>query len=405
MTELAALYRDEHARVLASVLARVSDWALAEEAVQDAFVAAAEQWRDATPVNPRAWLIRVASNKAIDRMRRRSRFPEVELVELEADARVHDIRDERLRLICTCCHPAIAPEARVALTLRAVAGLATDEIARLFVTEPAAMAQRLVRTQRKIRDARIPYAVPDRDKLGERIAAVLAVIYLVFTEGHAPTAGDAPVRGELCDEAIRLGRLVVELVPDEPEARSLLALMLFHDARRASRVVDGELVLLDEQDRARWDAAKIGEAHALLDGALAARAHGPYALQASIAALHARAASPADTDWPQIVEIYELLAIEQPTAIVELNRAVAVAMARGPEAGLAALDRLRFALDGDHLFHAARGDLYLRLDRRDDAARAFRAAIARAGHPAEKRLLERRLALARGPVRDDDSAR
>jgi RNA polymerase sigma-70 factor (ECF subfamily) len=399
MTDLAALYRDEHARVLASVLARVSDWALAEEAVQDAFVAAAEQWPEATPVNPRAWLIRVATNKAVDRLRRRARFPEVELADLEeAPAADHEIRDERLRLIFTCCHPAIAPEAQVALTLRAVAGLATDEIARLFVSEPAAMAQRLVRTQRKIRDARIPYAVPDRDKLGDRVAAVLAVIYLVFTEGYGP------VRGELCDEAIRLGRLFVELV-DEPEARALLALMLFHDARRAARVVDGELVLLDEQDRTRWDRAMIAEAHALLDGALAAGAHGPYALQAAIAALHARAASPGQTDWAQIVEIYELLAELQPTAIVELNRAVAVAMARGPGAGLDALDRLRFALDGDHLYHAARGDLYLRLGRRDDAARAFRVALARVVHPAEKRLLERRLALARGAAPDDDSAR
>jgi RNA polymerase sigma-70 factor (ECF subfamily) len=398
MTDLAALYRDEHARVLASVLARVSDWALAEEAVQDAFVAAAEQWPEATPVNPRAWLIRVASNKAIDRMRRRTRFPELELGDHEeARAADHEIRDERLRLIFTCCHPAIAPEARVALTLRAVAGLATEEIARLFVTEPAAMAQRLVRTQRKIRDARIPYAVPDRDKLGERVAAVLAVIYLVFTDGYAR------VSSELCDEAIRLGRLFVELVPDDPEARALLALMLFHDARRASRVIDGELVRLDDQDRTRWDAAQIAEARGLLDRALAAGAHGPYALQASIAALHARAASPADTDWAQIVEIYDLLAIEQPTAIVELNRAVAVGMARGPQAGLDALDRLRFALDGDHLYHAARGDTYLRLGRHDDAARAFRAAIARAVDPAEKRLLERRLALACGPARDDDS--
>jgi RNA polymerase sigma-70 factor (ECF subfamily) len=386
MTDLAALYRSEHARVLASVLARITDFPLAEESVQDAFAAAAEQWHDAPPPNPRAWLIRVASNKAIDRVRRRARFPELEAPDHampDADA---DLHDDRLRLIFTCCHPALAPDAQVALTLRTVAGLATDAIARLFCVEPDAIAQRLVRVQRKIRDAKIPYAVPDRDKLPARLAAALAVIYLVFTEGYAPTTGDAPIRPELCDEAIRLARLVVELMPGEPEAAALLALMLFHDARRDARFVDGELVRLEDQDRTRW--RRDHDGFALLDAALAAGAHGRYALEASIAALHA---SDGATDWPQIVAIYDLLVALEPTRVVELNRAIAVAMADGPTAGLAALDRLKFALADDHLYHAARADLLARLDRSADAARAYRAALRLALRPAERRFLERRL--------------
>jgi len=384
MSELAALYRAEHGRVLAALLARTRDFPLAEEAVHDAFAAAAEQWRDgAIPPNPRAWLVRVATNKLIDRVRRRARFPEVEMVDEPAPDDDRDVGDDRLRLIFTCCHPALAPEAQVALTLRTVAGLTTDEIAALFLAEPAAMAQRLVRTQKKIRDARIPYSVPAPDKLAERLTAVLAVVYLVFTEGYAN------LRDELCDEAVRLGHLVCELLPTEPEARALLALMQLQHARRAARVVDGELVLLADQDRARWDHPLLADGLAALDAALAAGAHGPYALQAAIAGLHAQ---PPPTDWAQIVELYDDLLVAQPSPLVELNRAIALAFARGPAAGLAALDRLRFALPEDHLYHAARADLLARLGRRDDAARAYRAALARVTQPAERRLLERRLA-------------
>jgi RNA polymerase sigma-70 factor (ECF subfamily) len=395
---LGTLYREEHARVLSCVLARVGDFPLAEDAVQDAFAAAAEQWGASPPPNPRAWLIRVASNKALDRLRRRTKFQEVEADALarmevqpmpELDA---EIADERLRLIFTCCHPALSPDAQVALTLRTVAGLTTEEIARLFFTEPKAMAQRLVRTQRKIRDARIPYVVPRPETLTERLAAALAVVYLVFTEGYAATSGDSPVRTELCDEAIRLGRLIGGLLPEEPEASALLALMLLHDARRAARFADGELVLLEQQDRARWDRARIAEALTILDAALRAGANGPYALQAAIAGLHARALHAADTDWRQILALYDMLLIVQPTAVVELNRAVAVAMAIGAEAGLKSLDALRFKLDDNHLFHAARADLLLRLGREGEAARAYRAALRHVVHAAERRFLERRLA-------------
>jgi RNA polymerase sigma-70 factor, ECF subfamily len=395
---LGALYRAEHARVLSSVLARVGDFPLAEESVQDAFAAAAGQWRDAPPPNPRAWLIRVAANKALDRLRRRARFPEVgadALARMEAQPmprRDAEIEDERLRLIFTCCHPALAPDAQVALTLRTVAGLTTEEIARLFFAEPTTIAQRLVRTQRKIRDARIPYIVPEPAALAERLATALAVVYLVFTEGYAATSGDALVRPELCDEAIRLGRLIVELLPGEPAAPALLALMLLHDARRAARLDGGELVLLEAQDRSRWDRAQIVEGLALLDAALQAGATGPYALQAAIAGLHARAPAAADTDWRQILALYDMLLVVQPTPLVELNRAVALAMAVGAKAGLTALDALRFKLADNHLLHAARADLLLRLDRAEEAARAYRAALRHVAHPAEKRFLERRLA-------------
>jgi len=384
VTPLEALYREEHGRVLAALLARVRDLPLVEEVVQEAFAAAAEQWGDAVPRNPRAWLLRVAHNKAIDRMRRRAKFPEVDVADSlasapEVDA---DVGDDRLRLMFTCCHPALAADAQVALTLRTVAGLTTEEIAALFLVEPAAMAQRLVRVQKKIRDARIPYSVPPPEKLPERLTAVLAVVYLIFTEGYAG------LRGELCGEAIRLARLVCELMPGEPEAHALLALVLLQDARRDARLVDGDLVLLDEQDRTRWDLAMIADGLGVLDDALAAGAHGPYALQAAIAGLHARP----PTDWPQIVALYDHLLALAPSALVELNRAVAVAMASGPAAGLAALDRLRFALGEDHLYHAARADLLRRLGRLDEAVRAYRAALARVVQPAERRFLERRLA-------------
>lgn len=401
MIELGALYRGEHARVLAAVLARVRDYALAEDAVAEAFAAAAE-WR-APPPNPRAWLVRVAVNRCIDQLRARARREHVPLdavvdavvaaaepaPEPVPDAADDDaIADDRLRLIFLCCHPALGADARVALTLRTVAGLATDEIARLFATEPGAMAQRLVRARTKIRDARIPYALPRPDQLAERVDAVLSVLYLVFTEGYAATAGDALVRPALCDEAIRLARLVAALMPADAEAVALLALMLVLDARRDARVAGGELVRLEDQDRSRWDRARLAEGIALLDAALAAGARGPYAIQASIAALHARD----HTDWAQIVELYDLLAAAQPTPQVELNRAIAIAMARGPDVGLAALDRLKFALADHHLFHAARADVLARLGRDADAARALRRALELVTHPVERRWLARRLA-------------
>lgn len=388
--QLGALYRESHGRVLGAVLARVRDFPLAEECVQEAFARAAE-WGEAPP-NPVAWLCRVATNLAIDQLRRRARFPEVAadlLVDEEAPAMPGEdaeIGDERLRLLFTCCHPALAPEAQVQLTLRAVAGLGSGEIARLFLVAPEAVAQRLVRAQRKIADARIPFAVPAAEALPERLASALAVVYLVFTDGHAAAAGPR------CDEAIRLARLIVELLPGEAEARALLALLLCTDARRPARVAGGEAVRLEEQDRAQWDRAKIDEGLALLDRALAAGAAGPYALQAAIAALHARAARAEDTDWPQIAAIYDLLVGLQPTPQVELARAVAVAMARGADAGLGELDRLRFALGEDHLYHAARADLLARLGKRSEAARAYRAALARVDSEPERRFLARRLA-------------
>jgi RNA polymerase sigma-70 factor (ECF subfamily) len=394
---LGDLYRREHARVLAAVVARVADFTLAEESVQDAFTAAAEQWGATPPPNPRAWLARVAFNRAVDRIRRRTKFPEVDAetlnaMESEPVPRLdEEIPDERLRLIFTCCHPAISPEAQVALTLRTVAGLSTEEVARLFLVDSPTMAQRLVRTQRKIRDARIPYAVPGPELLPERLAAVLAVAYLVFTEGYAATRGDALIRPELCDEAIRLGRVLLGLMPRASEVEALLALMLFHDSRRDARVCDGEVVRLEDQDRARWNVSQIHEALDLLDEALAAGAQGPYALQAAIAALHARALRPQDTDWGQIVGIYDLLLRLQPTPIVELNRAIAVSMAQGPSAALAILDGLRFKLDDNHLFHAARADVLVRLGRHEEAGRAFRAALKWVTQPAERRFLERRL--------------
>ncbi len=393
---IADAFLRERARVLATVI-RVcnGDFELAEESVQEAFEAALARWpTEGMPDEPRAWLVSVARFKAIDHIRRRVKLREIVAAEeptpLEAPE-MQAVPDDRLRLIFTCCHPALAREAQVALTLRTLGGLTTEEIARAFVTSPATMAQRLVRAKAKIRDAKIPYIVPEASELAERLDAVMAVVYLIFNEGYAATAGDAWVRRDLCREAIRLGRLLVELVGGG-EPLGLVALMLLHDARRDARTDEhGDVVLLEDQDRTRWDRAQIAEALELVPAALR-QGGGPYALQAAIAALHAQAARAEDTDWPQIAALYDELYRRVPTPVVALNRAVAIAMARGPEDGLAQIEPLREPLAGYHLMHASRADLLRRLDRRAEAAAAYREALALAGSEPERRFLARRLA-------------
>jgi RNA polymerase sigma-70 factor (ECF subfamily) len=398
---IADVFRAERARVLATTI-RVcnGDFELAEEAVQDAFASALQRWPgEGTPNEPRGWLVTVARHKAIDQIRRRARLreliatddppPEATEAAIELDAPA--VQDDRLRLIFTCCHPAIANEAQVALTLRTLGGLTTEEIARAFLTSPVTMAQRLVRAKTKIRDARIPYEVPEQSQLAERTATVMSVIYLIFNEGYAATAGDEWLRKDLCHEAIRLGRLLVELIPDDPDPRGLLALMLLHDSRRETRTDDaGDVVLLEDQDRSRWDRAQITEALALVPLALRGGG-GPYALEAAIAALHCSAERAADTDWAQIAALYAERYRRAPSPIVALNHAVAVAMADGPAAGLALVDPLRTKLADYHLWHAARADLLRRLDRRAEAAKAYRQALALVGSDPERRFLERRL--------------
>ncbi len=395
------VFRQERARVLATTI-RVTngDFDLAEEVVQEAFAAALARWPvEGTPAEPRAWLISVARNKAIDTIRRRIKLRAIvaaeDPVDATAAAELVAVPDDRLRLIFTCCHPALAREAQVALTLRTLGGLTTEEIARAFLTAPATMAQRLVRAKSKIKEARIPYEVPEASQLAERTDAVMAVVYLVFNEGYAATAGDAWFRRDLCREAIRLGRLLVELIPD-PEAKGLLALMLLHDSRRDARTdAAGDLVLLEDQDRATWDRAQIDEALLLVPDALrvAHRAGpGPYALQAAIAALHASAPRAADTDWPQIAALFGELLRRHPSPVIALNHAVAIAMWRGPAAGLPLIDALKDELVEYHLWHAARADLLRRLGRTKEASTAYRAALARVGSKPERRFLERRLA-------------
>jgi RNA polymerase sigma-70 factor (ECF subfamily) len=391
------VFRAERARVLATTIRITNgDFDLAEEMVQDAFAAALVRWPvEGTPAEPRAWLITVARNKAIDTIRRRVKLRELVATEDASEhvsqAELVAVPDDRLRLIYTCCHPALTPEAQIALTLRTLGGLTTEEIARAFLTAPVTMAQRLVRAKSKIKDARIPYVVPEAQELAERTDQVMAVVYLIFNEGYAATAGDVWLRRDLTREAIRLGRLVAELV-DAGEPKGLLALMLLHDSRRDARTDErGDLVLLEHQDRARWDRAQIDEALALVPIALRA-GPGPYAIQAAIAALHASAKAAADTDWPQIATLFGELHRRQPTAIIALNKAVAVAMWKGPTIGLQLVDALAEPLAEYHLWHAARADLLRRLDRPVEACAAYRAALALVGSEPERRFLQRRLA-------------
>ncbi len=400
-----AVYRSDWGRIVATLIRLFEDFEVAEEAAQEAFAAAVDQWRTSgVPEFPRAWIIQTARHKAIDRIRRRTRlkekvesFAESELSQTieEPNYDPAEIPDDRLRLIFTCCHPSLALEAQVALTLRTICGLETDEIARAFLVPTATMAQRLVRAKRKIRDARIPYTMPGTNDMTERLDAVLAVIYLVFNEGYAATRGRPLVRTDLCAEAIRLGRLVRMLTaPQTPaEATGLLALMLLHDARRDARLDEaGDLVVLEEQDRRRWDQRQIAEALPLVEESFRG-GPGPFAVQAAIASEHCRAARPDDTDWPQILRLYDLLERLQPSPIVSLNRAVAVAMVEGPRPALALVDGLAAAgdLDGYHLLHSARADLLRRAGSSEEAAESYALALALATNDSERRFLERRL--------------
>ncbi len=400
-----AVYHSDWGRIVATLIGLVGDFDLAEESAQEAFTAAVDQWRiSGVPEFPRAWIIQTARHKAIDRIRHRTRSQEkleqyaasglVRAVE-EPDYDTTEIPDDRLRLIFTCCHPALAPEAQVALTLRTLCGLETDEIARAFLVPPATMAQRLVRAKRKIRDAGIPYIVPETKDMSERLDAVLTVIYLVFNEGYAATRSGPLVRTDLCAEAIRLGRLVGVLTgPEAPaEATALLALMLLQDARRDARLDQvGDIVVLEEQDRSRWDRGQIAEARPLVEEALRS-GPGPFAVQAAIAAVHCQAARAEDTDWPQILRLYDLLERLQPSPIISLNRAVAVAMVYGPRRALALIDALAATgeLDGYHLLHAARADLLRRAGATAEASKSYARALELVTNDSERRFLERRL--------------
>jgi RNA polymerase sigma-70 factor (ECF subfamily) len=397
------IFREEQGRIIASLIRALGDFDLAEDAMQEAFAAALARWPvDGIPRNPAAWITTTARRKVIDRLRRRRvgalKHARYEAERVAAEERLDRMNptehDERLRLIFTCCHPALNHQAQVALTLRTLGGLTTGEIARAFLVPEATLAQRLVRAKRKIREAGIPYRVPPDHLLPGRVPAVLAVLYLVFNEGYAASSGDALIRRELCTEALRLARILAALMPDEPEALGLLALILFHHARRDARVAaDGGLVLLEDQDRSRWDRDAIGEGAAVLHRALAARKSGPYQIQAAIAGVHAQSRSTADTDWDEIAGLYDRLVAFWPSPVVELNRAVAVAMAEGVEQGLELVERLGAdrALQSYFYFHAARADLLRRLGRNAEAARAYRRALELAGNASERDFVESRL--------------
>ena len=396
-----AVYQAESRRVFATLIRLLGDFDLAEEALQDAFRAALEQWpRDGVPANPRAWLVSAGRFKAIDAMRRRARFEPLDDVpepaaagENTAEGEDEDVEDDRLRLVFTCCHPALSPDAQIALTLREVCGLTTEEIAHAFLTSASTLAQRIVRAKAKIREARIPYEVPARPELPGRLDAVLRVIYLVFNEGYAASSGGALTRADLSGEAIRLGRLLVDLLP-EPEAVGLLALMLLQESRRVARTSPtGDLILLEDQDRSKWNHDQIKEGVATVERALSSRRLGPYTLQAAIAAVHAEAAAPAATDWARIVALYDLLAQIEPSPVVELNRAVAVAMRDGPSAGLSLIDAIlaRGDLAQYHLAHSARADLCRRLGRTAEARVSYERALGLTRQEPEQRFLNRRL--------------
>ena len=399
--DIAAVFRDERARALATLIRLLGDFDRAEDALQDAFAAALQQWpREGVPDNPRAWLVSTARHKGIDRLRRDAGLAARagEIAYLAEPAAPPDLADEPftddlMRLMFTCCHPALALEAQVALTLKTLCGLTVEQIARAFLVSPATMAQRLVRAKAKIRAARIPYEVPGSDRLAERLDGVLRVVYLVFTEGYAATLGDALVRRELCGEAIRLGRLLRALLPASGEVAGLLGLMLLHDSRRNARVdTRGDVVVLEDQDRSLWDRAQIGEGQALAEEALRRAGGGFYALQAAIAALHGQAARPGDTDWPQIAALYTLLMRLHPSPVVALNHAAAVAMGERLDRGLRLIEQLEAGgeLGSYHLLPAAKADILRRMGRREEAALAYESALRLTTQPAERRYLERR---------------
>ena len=399
-SQIERTFRQEHGRVLAALISQLGDFELAEDALQDALVNALESWEiDGVPRNPGAWLLTAARRRAIDRIRRAATFESkaemIASLSYEEEPDMDDsIPDDRLKLMFTCCHPALALEAQVALTLHTLGGLSTHEVARAFLVAEPTMAQRLARARKKIREAGIPYSVPPADLLPERLGALLAVIYLIFNEGYVATSGDTPIRGELCGEAIRLCRVLVQLMPAQgsAEARGLLALMLLHDSRREARLTQaGELILLEEQDRTRWDHAKIHEGITILDEALTLYEPGPYQVQAAISALHAEATRPESTDWRQITALYDRLASMTPSMVVEVNRAVAVAMARGVSEGLQMLLQLGSPAEGFYPYHAARADLLRRTGQHEAAADAYRRALELCGNRAERAYLQRRL--------------